>query len=67
MAKRLSQKEMILSALQAGKVITPLSALEDFGCLALSQRMQEISLAGWPIKREWVTTSTGKRVMSYYL
>lgn len=55
----------ILMALKSGERLTPLSALEKFRCLSLSQRVGELKRAGWPIVSEMVAVPSGKRVAQY--
>ena len=60
-----SQEAMILKALNNGLKITPLMALDLYGCLRLGARIWELKRMGHQIKTEIVTTSTGKRVAQY--
>jgi hypothetical protein len=61
------QHEAILMFLQGGGRLTPLKALEQFGCLSLSQRIGELIRAGHPIRSEMIRLSNGKRVAEYRL
>ena len=61
----MSQSDAILDHLRAGNVLTPLSALEQFGCLSLSQRCGQLRRAGHPIVAETVRLANGKRVAQY--
>ena len=62
----MSQTEAILSHLQAGKPITPLEALDEYGCFRLGARIHELKKDGYPIKSEIVTDShTGKHYARY--
>ena len=60
-----TQQGRILRYLRSGGSLTPLEALQMFGCMALSQRVGELSRAGWPIISEMVRLSSGKRVARY--
>lgn len=60
----MSQRLEIQRYLAKGLSITPLQALEKFGCLTLSQRCTELRNEGWPIKTTMVQVG-GKRVASY--
>ena len=60
-----SQKERIKEALMNGATITPLDALRRFGTMKLTTRVSELIQEGFPVQKEWVTTPSGKRVMSY--
>jgi hypothetical protein len=55
----------ILRALQAGERLTPLSALNEFQCLSLSQRVGELKRMGWPISSRPCKTPSGKTVAEY--
>ena len=48
-AEMLTQRDRILRHLQAGRSITPLEALDLYGCFALSQRIGELKRLGHPI------------------
>jgi hypothetical protein len=63
----MSQHAALLKYLRAGGSLTPLQALEQFGCLALSQRMGELRREGYPIVSEIIRLSNGKRVAQYRL
>jgi hypothetical protein len=65
MANQSTQKKQIESALRRGETITPMTAFTEFGCLNLSARICELITDGLIIRREWMRTPTGKRVMSY--
>lgn len=61
-----SQNAKIAEYLKQGNSITPLDALNLFGCLRLGARIADIKdRYGLHIISERVTTSTGKRVASY--
>ena len=64
--KRTQQKK-ILEYLSEGHVLTPLKALSVAGTMKLSTRVGELIRQGYPIVKEWYTTPSGKRVMSYRL
>lgn len=61
------QNDMILVALKNGDRITPLSALEKFGCLRLSARIWDLRHEGYPIITKHVTTPQGKSIAEYRL
>lgn len=63
---RKSQNEEILDWLREGKSITPLEALENFGCFRLGGRIYDLKQAGHRIVTETVTNN-GKRYASYSL
>jgi hypothetical protein len=64
---RESQEKMILAYLHTGKRLTPLHALELFGCFRLSARIYDITARGIEIQSELVTLENGKRVKSYWV
>lgn len=57
----------LLAALMAGERLTPLSALERYQCLSLSQRMGGLRRMGYPVQSEMVTVASGKRVALYWM
>ncbi len=67
-----SQNERILAALRRGP-LTPMQALQRFGCFRLAARIWEIKERGWlpdpedDIRTEYVTTKSGARVARYRL
>ena len=61
-----SQNARILEALKAGARITPLDALNRFGCLRLSARIADLKEKGHKIKNEW-RIENGKRFAEYHL
>ena len=61
-----SQNEEILLHLQSGKPITPLEALEKFGCFRLGGRIYELKQQGHSIVTNMVTKN-GKRYAQYRL
>lgn len=60
-----SQNAAILFDLIQGWRITPMDALEAYGCLRLSARIYDLRKAGWAITREMVDVGDGKRVAEY--
>lgn len=68
-----SQKKRILLALQAGKTLTPMDAIREFGCTKLASRVSDLILKEGhnEIQKRmvWVTTADGDQahVMSYYI
>ena len=59
-----SQRDHILEHLQAGAEITPMLALQLYGCLALSQRIGELKRLGHDI--ETVMTRQGRKQFATY-
>ena len=62
-----SQKAKILAYMQAGNKITPIEALEKYGCFRLGARIADLKEDGYDIKSQFVTTTTDKRVKAYWL
>lgn len=64
--KTKSQAQRILEYLQLGNGITPLEALNLFGCFRLSARIADIKKQGYPVVSEVVSVNS-KRVARYHL
>lgn len=65
-----SQNARIKKHLQSGKSLTPLDALYQFGCWALSSRISDLHKQGMNIKSETIEITSGgrtKRVSKYSL
>ena len=64
----MTQAEEIRSALEAGERLTPLDALERFGCFRLGARIYDLRREGMKIESEMVEDrATGKRYARYSL
>ena len=64
----MSQNKKILAYLKTGKGITPLSALNYFGCFRLSARIADLRGQGYTISDEWYNIPrSNKRVKIYKL
>jgi hypothetical protein len=61
-----SQEKRILNYLQNGGKITPLEALNKFGCLRLSGRIYDLRRKGYNIKSNRITVNK-KQVAQYSL
>lgn len=60
------QTKQILNYLLSGKSITPIEALNLFGCFRLGARIWSIKHElGYPVKSEPFRTGTGKIVAKY--
>ena len=53
-----SQTNQIRQHLESGKTITPLEALEMYGCLRLGARIYDLKSVGMPIKTERITNGS---------
>jgi hypothetical protein len=62
----MSQNEAIKAALLSGRSLTPIDALEDFGCLRLAARISDLRRTGMDIECRHVTRN-GKRFARYRL
>jgi hypothetical protein len=65
--KRRTQKDKIREYLQSGKSITPLDALEMFGCFRLGAHIFTLREEGMPIKTEFVTNRYRTKFAKYTL
>jgi hypothetical protein len=61
-----NQKYQILNHLQSGKKITPLEALDQFGCMRLASRISELRDEGHPIETKMMSNKD-KRWAEYSL
>lgn len=62
-----SQNARILAYLLEGNAITPIEALDLFGCFRLGARIGDIKEAGYAVKSEYVKLPNGKQVKKYHL
>ena len=67
MKERESQCKKILEYLKQGNGITPIDALNLFGCFRLGARISDIKKLGYNIVTEMVAVGDGKRVAKYHL
>lgn len=63
----MSDTEAILRALKAGRVLTPLDGLREFGSNRLAARIFDLRAQGHHIEAETVTLPNGKRISAYHL
>ena len=63
----MAQSNKILIHLMSGQSITPLQALDLYGCFRLSARIQDLEAEGYKIKSKLIDLSNGKRVAQYQL
>ena len=61
-----SQNKQILNHLESGKSITPIDALNLFGCFRLGARIHDLKSEGHDIKAE-IKSINGKRFAEYSL
>ncbi len=65
--KKATQYERILQDLKKGAKLTPLSALNRFGCLRLGAHIHKMRKNGIKISRELVNVGNGKHVARYWI
>lgn len=64
----MSQTLGILDHLQRGHSLTPLEAVDLFGCMRLAARVRDLRRAGYPVESEMVKDSgSGKHYARYRL
>ena len=62
----MTQTERIFEHMKSGRAISPLEALNRYGCFRLGARIHDIKKLGWFVKTETVY-SDGKHFASYSL
>ena len=62
-----TQEDKILQYLQSGKSITPIEALNLFGCFRLGARCYDLKKKGYDIKSTLVRGESGKHFSKYYI
>lgn len=62
-----SQESKILDHMLRGHRITGIDALNLYGCFRLPARIADIQKRGFAVQSEYVTTTSGKRVKSYWI
>jgi hypothetical protein len=62
-----TQAARILDYLQTHDGITPLQALDLFGCFRLAARISDLREAGWPVVTDRLHLANGKVVALYRL
>jgi len=65
--KNESQEKQILDYLKTGKSISPLEALNKFGCMRLASRICDLRRQGYNIETHMVYTSSWKKFAYYKL
>jgi len=64
--QKFTQKEMVLLQLQIGEPITPMEALQEYGCFRLSHIIYVLRHEGWDIKTETCTMINKLGGVSHY-
>ena len=62
----MSQNEVIRAALLSGRSLTPLDALNEFGCFRLAARVADLRREGMDIECA-TETKNGKRYARYFV
>ena len=62
-----SQKDKILNYLESGGVLTPIDALDKFGCFRLAAVICDLKSGGHDIKTTLVNNGKGKEYAKYKL
>jgi len=62
-----SQNKRILNYLKRGHRITPMDALELFGCFRLAARVYDLRNEGHNIAKQIIELSNGVNVAEYYM
>ena len=63
----LSQNQQVLHALQRGEHLTALRAVEEFGCLRLAARINDLRNDGYSVEKTVRALPNGKRIAVYSL
>lgn len=62
-----SQKDMIREALEEGRILTALDALEEFNCFRLAARIHDLREDGVNIESMTLELPNGKSIAAYRL
>lgn len=62
----MSQAEQILRVLKTGRPMTPMMALNRFGCFRLAARIADLRREGYRIRSRLMTVR-GKRFAAYWM
>jgi len=62
----MAQESNILSHLMTRGSITPLEALEEYGCFRLASRICSLKKQGWEIAKD-IETKNDKRYAKYFI
>lgn len=60
-----SQTTAVLRALRAGETLTAMRAVEEFGCLRLAARIDDLRVLGHDIESKIKKLPNGKRIAFY--
>ncbi len=62
----MNQRQSILNHMQTRGPITPIEALQEYGCFRLGARIWDLKQDGWPISAKMITMK-GKHFAQYRL
>ena len=62
-----TQANQILKALKNGEHVTPLEALNRWGCFCLASRISDLKKRGYNIVKKMIKGENGKRWGEYFL
>ena len=65
--QKISQSQRILKYLQTGRKLTPIQALNKFGCMRLGARIHDLKKLGYNIISEFYKPKKGVHVKRYWL
>jgi len=63
----MNRTAQIIAHLEKGKKLTPLDAMNQFGCFRLAARIHDLRQIGYAIKTERFKTPLGAVVARYFL
>ena len=63
----MTQTQMIIEHLKSGNALTPIEALQKFGCFRLAARISDLKQLGHEIETKSIKFENGKSVAQYSL
>ncbi len=63
----MNQNDLIQDHLERGKKLTPIAALQKFGCFRLSARIYDLRKKGLDIKQRMVYIKRNTQVAQYWI
>jgi len=66
MKKKPTQTQRILRHLETGRKITPIQAMNKYGCMRLAARISDLRNEGWDIRTKLIEKE-GKQYAQYWL
>lgn len=62
---KMRQVDILRAAFDAGRELTFLESVQEYGILALSQRCTDLRREGYPVESEMISLPNGKHVARY--